>query len=217
MTGTENGVLRVNADGTTELIADLSTFLKANPVANPEPDDFEPDGTPYSLVTVRGDFYVVEPNHGELDRITPDGQISRIVDVSATYGHVVPTTVDYHGNFYVGTLGTFENGLKGMVIKVTPSGQTQVVASGLSSILGVAVHQGKLYVLENEGGFPNLCAGRVLRVSHSGKLEKTEVVATGLQHPTAMTFGPDGNLYVSNYGFGFPSGAGQVVRINLKD
>ena len=100
------------------------------------------------MVTVRGDLYVVEPNHGELDRVTPDGQIIRIVDVSAVYGHVVPTTVDYHGNFYVGTLGTFENGLKGMVIKVTPSGQTQVVASGLWSILGVAVHQGKLCARE---------------------------------------------------------------------
>jgi hypothetical protein len=90
-----------------------------------------------------------------------------------------------------------------------------VVLSGLSSILGLAFRNGKLYVLENEGGFPNLCAGRILRVSRSGKLDKVEVVATGLQHPTAMTFGPDGNLYVSNYGYGFPAGAGQVVRVRV--
>jgi hypothetical protein len=30
-----------------------------------------------------------------------------------------------------------------------------------------------------------------------------------------MTFGPDGNLYVSNFGFGAPPGLGQVVRIDL--
>jgi len=30
-----------------------------------------------------------------------------------------------------------------------------------------------------------------------------------------MTFGPDGKLYVSNFGFGFPSGQGQVVSITL--
>jgi hypothetical protein len=215
VTDTVNALVRVNADGTTAVIADLSTFLADNPVANPSPGDFEPEGTWYSMVAVRGALYAVEPNHGELDKITPDGDITRVVDFSALYGHVVPTAIAYNGNFYVGTLGTFENGFNGMVIQVTPSGQTRVVLSGLFSILGLAFRDGKLYVLENEGGFPNLCSGRVLRVSLSGDLDKTEVIATGLQHPTAMTFGPDGNLYVSNFGYGFPEGAGQIVRINV--
>src|SRR5439155_14307220 len=57
-----NGVLRVNADGITELIANLSAFVMANPVAHPEPDDFEPDGTWYSMITVGGNLYAVEPN-----------------------------------------------------------------------------------------------------------------------------------------------------------
>ena len=73
-----NGVIRVNADGTTELIANLSAFLMAFPVAHPEPDDFEPDGTWYSMIAVGGDLYAVEPNHGELDKITTSGQISRV-------------------------------------------------------------------------------------------------------------------------------------------
>lgn len=69
--GTTNALLRVNADGTTTQIADLSAFQKAHPVANPNPDtnDFEPDGTWYSMVAVRGDLYAVEPNHGEVNRI----------------------------------------------------------------------------------------------------------------------------------------------------
>jgi hypothetical protein len=33
--------------------------------------------------------------------------------------------------------------------------------------------------------------------------------------PTAMTVGPDGNLYISNFGFGGPPGAGQVVKVDL--
>jgi BON domain len=41
------------------------------------------------------------------------------------------------------------------------------------------------------------------------------VVATGLSFPSAMTFGPDGALYVSNFGFGAPEGVGQIVRIEL--
>jgi len=40
-------------------------------------------------------------------------------------------------------------------------------------------------------------------------------VATGLTFPTGMTFGPDGALYVANVGFGFPPGAGQVVKIDV--
>jgi hypothetical protein len=42
-----NGVLRVNPDGTTELIANLSAFVMAFPVAHPNAGDFEPDGTWY--------------------------------------------------------------------------------------------------------------------------------------------------------------------------
>ena len=59
------------------------------------------------------------------------------------------------------------------------------------------------------------CAGRVLRVPRSGNQAKLDVVATGLFFPSAMTMGPDGNLYVSNFGYGFPAGAGEVVRVDL--
>src|SRR5262249_27219045 len=48
--GVPNGVIRVNTDGTWSLIANLSAFQQAHPVQNPEPDDFEPDGTWYSMV-----------------------------------------------------------------------------------------------------------------------------------------------------------------------
>jgi hypothetical protein len=37
---------------------------------------------------------------------------------------------------------------------------------------------------------------------------------TGLVVPTAMTFGPDKALYVSNYGAA-PAGAGQILRIDV--
>jgi len=65
LAGTTNAIIRVNANGTWTQVADLSAFQKAHPVANPEPDDFEPDGTWYSMVAVRGNLYAVEPNHGE--------------------------------------------------------------------------------------------------------------------------------------------------------
>ena len=217
--GVPNGIIRVNPDGTWSLIADLSAFQQANPVENPEPDDFEPDGTWYSMVEVRGDLYAVEPNHGELDKITPDGQITRVVDISASQGHIVPTSVAYHGNFYVGNLNTFpiEEG-SSKLYKITPSGQIEIVAEGLTTVLGVAFDaQGRMYALENTTGnlFPTPGTGRVLRVDRSGALE---IIASGLTLPTAMTFGPDGNLYVSHIGFGPPvTGLGQVLKIEITD
>ena len=83
LAGTVNAVLRVNGDGTVTQVADLSTFQQQNPVANPDPDDFEPEGTWYSMVAVRGNLYAIEPNHGEFDKITRDGTVRRVADMSA--------------------------------------------------------------------------------------------------------------------------------------
>jgi hypothetical protein len=49
----------------------------------------------------------------------------------------------------------------------------------------------------------------------AGKHSQT-VIAKGLSVPTSMTFGPDGNLYVANVGFGPPPiGLGQILKITL--
>jgi sugar lactone lactonase YvrE len=189
-----------------------------HPVANPEPDDFEPDGTWYGMIAVDGDLYAVEPNHGELDKITPGGSVSRVLDISASQGHIVPTAITFHnGDFYVGNLNTFpivQGSSK--VFKITPTGQITVFRSGLTTILGLAFDSaGRLYVLENTTGnqFPTPGTGKVIRIDPSGN---RTLIASGLFLPTAMTFGPDGALYVSNVGFGPPpNGLGQVLKITV--
>ena len=216
--GTDNAVLRVNPDGTTTPIADLSAFQRAHPVAQPEPDDFEPDGTWYSLIAVRGALYAVEPNHGEIDRIDPaTGAIVRVIDVSASQGHIVPTALAYKGNFFFGNLGLFPITPGSATIhKVTPSGAILAWASGLTTVVGLAVGpRDRLYALESMTvpGFPGpaeLGSGRIVQIDPNG--EQT-VIATGLSFPTAMTLGPDGALYVSNLGLGAPPGAGQILRV----
>ena len=40
-----NGIFKVNSNGTWTMIADLSAYQMAHPVADPNPPDFEPDGT----------------------------------------------------------------------------------------------------------------------------------------------------------------------------
>jgi hypothetical protein len=101
------------------------------------------------------------------------------------------------------------------IYKVTPSGQIKVDTPGVTTVLGVAFDQtARMYVLEMSpaAGFPTPFIGQVNRFEPSGS---SEVIADGLALPTAMTFGPDGKLYVSNFGFGFPPGAGQIVRITV--
>src|SRR5262249_56662494 len=61
-----NSILKVNSDGTWSRLADLSAFQKLHPTKTIEPDDFEPDGTWYSLIAADGVLYAVEPNHGEV-------------------------------------------------------------------------------------------------------------------------------------------------------
>ena len=219
-----NALVQVNQDGTWRVVADLSAFQKANPVRNPQPADFEPDGTPYSLTKLGNDLYAVEPNHGELDKMTTSGQVTRVVDLSATEGHLVPTAVvERGGELYVTNLGPFpvHRGTQN-VYRITQAGQVSVFASGVTAALGLAFDpQGQLYVLETsteEGAEPTPGTGRVVRVTPSGAIQE---VATGLTTPTAMVFGPDGQLYVSHIGYappppmGPPPGSGQVVRINV--
>ena len=216
--GTSNGVLRINSDGTWKEIADLSAFVRANPTRHENPDDFEPDGTWYGMISAHGLLYAVEPNHGELDSISTDGTIRRVADISASQGHIVPTVVAYHGgDFYVGNLDTFPI-IAGasVILKITLSGDVSVWASGFNTILGLDFDdEDNLYVLENTVGAPGSTPGlgQVVRINEHGT---RTVVASGLFLPTGLTVGPDGNLYVSNYGFGLPpNGSGQIVKITL--
>ena len=170
----DNGIIRVNHDGTTTQVANLSAFIKANPVANPDPADFEPDGTWYSMVAVRGELYAVEPNHGEVDRVDPwTGAINRVVDVSATQGHIVPTALAYNHNLFLGNLGEFPV-VPGSetVFKLTPSGRLKPRATGLTTILGLAFgHRDRMYVLEtsNQAGSPAPGTGDIVRIDPSAR------------------------------------------------
>jgi len=222
---TPNAVIRINPDRSPTIIADLGAFLRSHPVANPTDPitgDFEPDGTWYSMIAVRGALYAVEPNHGELDKITTDGKITRVIDISASQGHVVPTVVADHGVFYVSNLGEFDPDQLNTqdVFHITPSGQLRVVATGLSKVLGLAFDgRARLYALETSTGSPGPLpgTGRLIRILPNGQ-QQVLIDSTPddrLFFPTGMTFGPDGSLYISNHGFGPPGG--EILRVEVKD
>jgi hypothetical protein len=100
------------------------------------------------------------------------------------------------------------------VYRLTRSGQLHVRASGLEQVVGLAFRRGALYALElsTTPGGPTPGMGAIVRLRHGAP---AETIVSGLTFPTGMTVGPDGAFYVSENGFGFGAGQGQVVRITL--
>lgn len=212
-----SGIYRIDRDAHTyELVADLGAFAHENPVAQPEPGDFEPEGSWYSMIYAFGQLYAVEANQGRIVKVNPGGQVRQILDVSEDNGHIVPTAIAARGNsFYVGNLNTFpiQPG-SSQIMQLAVSGHFRGTMFGLTTVVGLAFDaSGQLYALElsDAPGFPTPGAGKIVRVNSDGSIDD---VVTGLVVPTAMTFGPDGTLYVSNFGAA-PAGTGQILEITL--
>jgi len=210
-----NGVIKVGQHGHWRLIANLSAFQKAHPVAHPDPEDFEPDGTWYSMIAIGGALYPMDSNHGELDWVTPAGRISRMIDIPAWQGHVAPTALVHHRGTYIANLGVFDpsDGAGDEHIwQLTPHRTLKVRATGVEKVLGLAFRDGKLYALEmsTTAGGPTPGTGAIVQVGANGPVK---TIVSDLTFPTGMTVGPDGAFYVSNQGFGFGPGQGQILRI----
>jgi hypothetical protein len=234
-----SGIAQVNrSTGKWNLIADIGAYVKAHPRKYESTGDFEPDGTLYSAVAVNGLLYTVEPNHSEVLRVSPSGEISQMIDISAFEGHIVPNSIAFRsGFFYVGNLNLFpidpqwarvltiyKNVLEG---DFAPGFNDYLLAwhivnskAGFTTVVALDFGpDGLLYALElsDAAGFPTPGAAKVVRVNKSGAIED---VITGLVVPTGMTFGPDGRLYISNFGAipaGTPLGsnAGQILRFDI--
>jgi hypothetical protein len=213
------GVYRILANGETELVADLSAWVRANPVANPPPD-YDPDAAGFSLIADASatSFWVVDPNSGQILNVTLDGTVTRIANLSE--GHPIPTGLgaDPEGGVYVGYLTPIPY-LDGAakVVHIAADGAVTDVWSGLTAVTDVAVGpDGALYAVEMSTGnleeppFTVPDSGRVVRQTGPDSVEE---VATGLNLPISLAFGPDGGLYVSLPAAGADGGEGVVVRI----
>jgi hypothetical protein len=174
----------------------------------------------------------VEPNHGEVLSVTKSGTINQVIDISASEGHIVPTSIaEWFGSFYVGNLNLFPIDPQwARVLTISKPGYDGDLAPGfgddargyhiVNSKAGfttvVAVDfgpDGLLYALElsDAPGNPTPGTGKVVRIKRSGEIED---VVTELTVPTGMTFGLDNRLYISNFGAA-PAGAGQILRVDV--
>lgn len=236
-----NGIVKVNtSSGKWTLLTDLSAFVMEHPVAYPNAGDFEPDGSWYGMIAHNDRLFAVEPNHGQVTATTSDGATTQILDVSMSEGHIVPTTIaDYSGNnnLYLGNLGqfpiepTFERVITlsrdlgfvdtapGLATRPAEVNNFRIAASraGFTTVVSLKFGpDGLLYALElSDGpGNPTPGLGKVVRLKENGNIQD---VVTNLSVPTAMTFGPDNALYISNWGAApLAAGAiGQVLRIPI--
>jgi hypothetical protein len=229
-----SGIAKVDLKNKSwQLIADIGAWLKTHPAKYESADDFEPDGTLYSVIAHDGKLLTVEPNHGQVISVTKRGEIKQVIDTSASEGHIVPTSIAAReGSLFVGNLNLFpidpqwariltisksdEDDFDHLPPGLEPARGYRIVSSKAGFTTVVAVHfgpDGLLYVLElsDAAGFPTGGVGKVVRVKRSGDIEE---IVTGLSVPTGMTFGPDGRLYVSNLGAA-PAGAGEILRFDI--
>ena len=214
-----NGIYHVASDSTVTLIADLSAWQRANPVAVPPRLDRVPDGMPFSMANVDGDLWVTERHHGQLIRVGIDGTISRMVDFSSTGLVPAGITPSPAGGAYVAIVGAPPYPADtSKIVSVTPDGAVSDVWTGLTAAIDVAVgSDGTLYALER--GVPQSLVPPYL-ASQSGRIvrqigpDASELVARDLGAPSALEIGSDGGIYVSLSAIDLPHQPGTIIRID---
>ena len=199
-------------DGSTELIADIGEFNFDNPVADIQPGggqaDIEPGGNPYAMAVRDGDFYVTDGNQNQLMQVETDGTISRVAEFS---GHPVTTgiAIQSSGAAYVANLGTFPFAPEdGTIYSVgIPSGSTDQIASGESSMTDVEFGPAGLYALNfadqataPDGPPWDPFTGTLFRVTDDGTLLP---LVTGFTFATSVVFAGD-TAYIANNGLSIP-------------
>jgi plastocyanin len=210
-------VKRIAPDGSLEQIADVGKFNTEVPTP-PSNGDAVPLGNPYDMAALDGALYITDGNYNRVMKAELDGTMSLVAQWEFS-----PVTVGIgagpDGNLYVAQFSPapYHPG-SGRIDRVSPSGEiTEGVVTGLTTPIDVAFGpDGTMYVLQYAAEFS---AERLRYIGHGGEVQRVNPdgsvtpIVIGLMFPTAMTFGPDGALYVANYGNEANDGQGQILRV----
>lgn len=214
-----NEVLAVSRQGARRRLANLSAWILANPGAKGELElngpDYEADGVWYSMLADDDRLLVIEANHGLLVEIGDRGRIRLVQDLYRTIGDHTYTAIARDGDdLYVGTYGRFSDNFAGAIYRLR-HGRGELVASGLTSVIGIAFdRRHRLYALQApifDGGGAGL--GSLVRIERDGTATP---VLTGLASPGSLTRGPDGAFYVPQCSFHCAPGTGWITRIEVR-
>lgn len=215
---TPSGIYRIDGDGTATLVADLGTWVDENPVEFTPPEGAPNNGSFFGMIAMGDALWVSESVNGQVLRVTLDGEISRIADLSED--HLVPTGIAaaQDGGAYVGYLTPAPYGTgTAKIAHIAPDGTVTDAWSDLTTVTGVAVGaDGTIYAAEmsaettDSEPFLTANTGRILHQTSAGEVEE---IASGLDSPVNVRIGPDGALYVSTPAYGSDDGTGQILRI----
>ena len=183
---------------------------------------------PYAVIAIAGGYRVVDASANALLDVDVHGVITTRAAFPSRPERPtdsVPTSVAIgpDGAYYIGEFTGFPPPPAGdaRVYRVAPGEPARVFCSGFNRIIDIAFDDdGLLYVLQYATTAANTGPGLLWRVvppaadAPDPSCPDRQQVDTGvvLDQPTAIAFGPDGALYVSNRG-ARPGRVGEVLRI----
>ena len=201
-------------------IADLGAWMQANPVAHPPESGVEPDGA-WSALAPAPDgksLIAVESNSGQVIRISLDGSIGRLADLSEDNQTPTALAVSVDGMINVATFSPppYASG-SAKVIQIAPDGSISDLWTGLTMAVGLAIGpDGSLYAAEfsEVRTEPPYFVPGTGRIIHQTGPDTLEEVVTQVNFPGGITFGPDDALYALVSTTGADNGSGQIIRID---
>ena len=206
------------ADGSQERLAD---FVEYEGLNNSDGGD-DIVSNPYDLLVREDSVLVVDAGANVLLHVDDGEDISveavfEARNVAGIPMQSVPSSVEVgpDGAYYVSEFTGFPYPADGArIYRVLPGEEPEIYADGFTNITDIAFGpDGSLYVLEFAAESllsNNNLDGALIKISPDGV--RTTLVGDGLIFPTGIATGPDGAIYVSNYGIF--AGQGQVLRIN---
>jgi plastocyanin len=214
---------QVSPEGKLTTVADIGKFNNNHPPPS-DNGDAVPLGNPFSMVALGNHLFISDGNYNTIIMATPATGALKLL----TTFHPDPTTTGLtvgpdRKEIYVAQYGNapYPAG-SGSIDTITPDGKvTKGVVKGLTTPIATAfAKDGTMYVLQYAAKFDSkklryvVNTGGLFRIGKDGSKQP---VVTHLMFPTAMRFGPDGALYVTDFGNESNSGQGEVLRIVLGD